>query len=209
MPDGVTVAAILLVAGPLVGSLGVGAVPALWRAWTAPRDEHLALVRAHRLGWALANTGFTVATVATAGGLVVLAGSLAGDPVRRAVLTAVAVAYAIGGALWVAAQGIRLRTTPALADLAAAGVPTQPAETILGAAVGGLFTAFTLVTAAALVVLGLALGLTNEIPTPVAFLAILLALVQGGLQIRNGDSIPAVLYGPTVVVGAVLLAVQL
>lgn len=205
MSDGVVVAAILLVAGPLVGVVGVGAVPALWRAWTAPRDEHLALVAAHRRGWALANAGFTVATVATAGGLVVLAGT-AGDPVAGAVLTAVAVAYTVGGVPWVGIQGIRLRTTPTLADLAARAVLTEPAETILGAALGGLFAVFTLVTAAALVVLGLALGLTGSIPAPAAVVAALIALLQGVIQLRNGDSIPAVLYGPTLFVGIALLA---
>jgi len=40
MSDGLTVAAALLVVGPVVGAIGV-ANPALLRAWTAPRDEHL------------------------------------------------------------------------------------------------------------------------------------------------------------------------
>lgn len=209
MPDAVTVAAILLVAGPLVGAVGVGGVPALWRAWTAPRDEHLALVRAHRLGWAMANAGFTIATVATCGGLVVLAGALPVEPATAALLGAVAVGYGIGGVLWVAVQGIRLRTTPALADLAAGGVPTEPGETMVGAAIGGLFTAFTLVTAGVLVVLGLTLGLAGSIPAPAAALAVLLAVLQAGLQLWHGDSIPAVLYGPTLIVGVVLLADRL
>lgn len=75
MADGLAVAAALLVAGPAVGAIGV-ASPSLFRAWTAPRDEHLAIVGAHRRAWTLANAGFTLATVTTAAGLAVLAGAI-------------------------------------------------------------------------------------------------------------------------------------
>jgi hypothetical protein len=117
--------------------------------------------------------------------------------------------YGMGGVLWIAIQGIRLRTTPALAGLVARGAPTEPAETLVGAAVGGMFAVFTLVTAAALAVLGVSLAALGGIATPAALVAALLAVVHGAMHLRNGDSIPAVLYGPTVVVGAALLVDRL
>jgi len=91
MPDGVTVAAALLVGGPLLGLLGFYDF-GLYRVWTVPREEHLALVRSHRRGWTAVNVGFTVATVLTAAGLLVLAGSLAIDDTPRAALVAAAAA---------------------------------------------------------------------------------------------------------------------
>lgn len=101
MTDGLMVASLLLVVGPIIGGIGV-ARPALFSAWTAPRDEHLALVRAHRRDWALANAGFATATVATAAGLGVLAGSVDAAQGPRSVLAAAAVVYAIAGTLWCA-----------------------------------------------------------------------------------------------------------
>ncbi len=132
MPDPLTVAAALLVAGPVIGTLCL-LYPPFWRVWTVPREEHFALVAAHRLAWTMANVGFTIATVLTAAGLVVLAGSLAIADGPRAVLLAGAVAYAIAGSLWCAVLAIRNRLTPALAALVATGTPTEPAETLLGA----------------------------------------------------------------------------
>ncbi|MEO5919354.1 MAG: hypothetical protein ABIQ17_07310 [Candidatus Limnocylindrales bacterium] len=40
-----------------------------WILWSAPREEHLALIRAHRHAWTLINAGFTVATLDTAAGV--------------------------------------------------------------------------------------------------------------------------------------------
>jgi len=65
MTDGLGVAAALLVAGPALGAVGLFR-PALFRVWTAPRDEHLAMVGAHRGAWVSANAGFTSAAVLTA-----------------------------------------------------------------------------------------------------------------------------------------------
>lgn len=204
MADGLTVAAALLVSCPVVGAIGVSS-PALLRAWTAPRDEHLAIVGAHRRAWALANAGFTLATVGTAAGLAVLAGAVDTDEGPRAVLTAAAVVYAIAGALWCAVLAIRNRTTPTLADMVAAGTPTEPAETLLGSATGGLFAAFTLATGAALIALGLTLALGGGVAAPVAWLATLIAALAVGRFVTSGDVIPAVLYFPTLLVGLALL----
>ena len=131
MTDGLTVAAALLVIGPVAGAT-CGLYPPMFRVWSAPRDEHLALVRAHRRAWMAINAGFTIATVVTAAGLAVLAGAVAADDGPRAVLATAAVVYAIAGALWCAVLAIRSRTTPALAEMVAAGTPTEPAETLFG-----------------------------------------------------------------------------
>lgn len=204
MTDGLTVAAVLLVAGPMVGGVGVSN-PALFRVWFVPRDEHLALVRAHRRAWMAISAGFTVATVVTASGLAVLAGAVDVADGPRAVLAAAAVVYAIAGSLWCAVLAIRARTTLALAEMVAAGTPTEPAETLLGAALGGLFAAFVLATGAALVVLGVTLAASGVIAVPVAWLTALITVVVLLGQLRSGDSIPAVLYLPTMLVGLALL----
>lgn len=151
------------------------------------------------------NVGFTVATVVRAAGLAVLAGAVDVAVGPRAVLAAAAVIYAIAGSLWGAVLAIRARTTPALAEMVAAGTPTEPAETLLGAALGGLFAAFVLATGAALVALGLTLAMSGGVAAPVAWLATLIAAVVIAGQLRSGDSIPAVLYLPTMLVGLALL----
>lgn len=204
MPDGVTVAAALLAGGPLLGLLGFYDV-GLYRVWTAPRDEHLALVRAHRRGWAAVNVGFTVATVLTAAGLVVLAASLAIEDTPRAVLAGAAVAYAIGGVLWCAVLAVRTRTTPALAEMVAADTPTEPSETLVGAAIGGTFVAFALTTAASLVAVGLALVVGGGIALPVAWFSVVVGVLSIAWIATSGDMIPATLYLPTLVLGLALL----
>ncbi len=204
MTDGLTVAALLLVVGPIVGGIGL-ARPALFSVWTAPRDEHLALVHAHRRDWALANAGFATATVATAAGIGVLAGSVDAAQGPRSVLAAASVVYAIAGALWCAVVAIRDRTTPTLAELVAARMPTEPAESLLGAALSGLFSAFMLASSASLVAIGLTLAISGGIAAPVAWVATLIAAspIVGALASR--EVIPAVIYFPTLLIGLALL----
>jgi hypothetical protein len=204
MTDGLTVAALLLVVGPVVPGVALSN-PALFRVWFLPRDEHLALVRTHRRGWAAISAGFTIATVLTSAGLAVLAGNVDAADGPRAVLTSAVVAYAIAGSLWCAVLAIRTRTTPALAELVAAGAPTEPAETLVGAALGGLFAAFILATSAALVVLGATLAGSGLIAAPMAWLATLIPVVVIVTFFRSGDAVPAVLYLPTMFVGVALL----
>jgi hypothetical protein len=204
MPDVLVLAGALLVAGPAIGTACLF-YPPLWRVWTAPREEHLALVAAHRLAWTMANVGFTAATVLTAAGLAVLALSIGGDDGRRAGLIGAAIVYAMAGVLWCAVLGIRTRTTPALAGMVAVGTPTEPAETLLGAAIGGLFAPFLLVTGTALVAVGLALALGGGVAAPVAWLATLIpALAVGGFLVLD-DMPPFVLYIPTLLIGLALL----
>lgn len=204
MPDGLTAAAWLLVAGPLLGIFGFYDT-GLYRVWNMPREEQLALVGAHRRGWTLLNVGFVVATVLTASGLAVLAGSLHVEDAPRAALVAVAVAYAIAGALWCVVLAARSRTTPLLADLVAAGKPTEPAEAVVGAALGGLFIAFSLIAASALLVLGITLTLAGGVTAAVAWFATLIGALAIGVILATGDLIPAVLYLPTLVLGIALL----
>jgi hypothetical protein len=200
-----SVAAGLLVAGPLLGILGFYDTK-LWRVWMLPRDEHLALVDDHRRGWTMVNVGFTVATVLSAAGLLLLAASAAVQDGSRAVLAAGAVAYSIGGVLWCVVLGIRARTTPALARMAATGTPTEPAETLLGAALGGLFAGFALVTSLALVAIGVALAIGGGVVAPIAWLVALVGALITAWFLAAGDIIPAVLYVPTLLVGLALLA---
>jgi hypothetical protein len=204
MNDGLTISAVLLVAGPVIGGVA-GSNPTLFRVWSAPRDEHLALVRAHRRAWVAINAGFTVATVVTAAGLVLLAGTIEAGDGPRAVLAGAAIVYAIAGSLWCAVLAIRTRSTPALAEMVAAGTPTEPAETLLGAILGGLFAAFTLATGAALVAFGLALALSGGVGAPVTWLTTLIPAVVFVGYLRSGDAVPAVLYLPTLLIGLALL----
>jgi hypothetical protein len=204
MPDALTVAAALLVAGPAIGTVCLFS-PRFWRVWTVPRDEHLALVAAHRLAWTMANVGFTAAAILTAGGLVLLAGRLNVAEGPRAVLLAASIAYAIAGTLWCALLAIRTRLTPALAALVAAGTPTQPAETLLGAVTGGLYSAFMLTTGIALVAIGLTLVLGGGVAAPVAWAATILAAgALAGFFALDGF-LPAAIYPPTFLIGVALL----
>lgn len=198
------VAAVLLVVCPIVGGIGL-ARPALFCVWTAPREKHLALVRAHRRDWAMANAGFAIATLGTTAGLAVLAGAVRADDGPRAVLIAAAVVYAIAGTLWCAVVAIRDRTTPALAEMVAVGTPTEPAEALVGAAISGLFAAFMLATSASLAAIGLTLALGGGVAAPVAWLATLIAVgaIVGSLTSR--EVIPAVIYFPTFFIGLALL----
>ena len=206
MPDALTLAAILLVVGPVVGIVGVGGDPGLYRVWTAQREEHLAIVRARRRSWMLVNAGFAVATILTAAGLAVVGASLDVADGTRAALIAVAVAYAMAGVAWCAVVAMRDRTTPLIADLVAAGSATEPAEAVLGAAIGGLFALFAWITTLALVALGLVLALGGGVAAPVAWSAIAVGVIGAGALIRHGDLIPAVLYLPTLLLGIALLA---
>jgi hypothetical protein len=205
MPDAITVAGILLVASPLVGLVPV-AYPPLLTVWTAPRERHIRIIAAHRRSWRLLNAGFVLATIGTASGLAALVVGVARDPGLAAVVAALAVGYAIAGAMWCAVLAIRARTTPALEDLGAMAGPPGDAEVLLGAAAGGLFAAFVLVTGPVLIALGAVLALSGTVATPVGWIAALIASVATGSQLATGDTIPAVLYLPTLLTGVALLA---
>jgi hypothetical protein len=85
---------------------------------------------------------------------------------------------------------IRARTTPSVADLVATGQPTEPAESLLGAALGGLFAAFVLLASGALAALGLALLASGGIAPIVATIAIVAGLLLAGIQLATGDVVP-------------------
>ncbi|HSW43733.1 MAG TPA: hypothetical protein VLM76_14645 [Patescibacteria group bacterium] len=203
--NGTMVGAALLVAGP-AAFVVLGLYPPMFRVWTVPRDEHLALVHAHGRAWTLINAGFVIATIGTAAGLGVLAADHGGDGGWGAVLVAGAIVYAIAGALWCAVVGIRTRTTPVVAAMVAAGTPTEPAEAVLSAATGGLFVTFLLATGAALVAVGLALAIGGGVAAPVAWLAALVGAAAIAGYLAFGDMPPFVLYIPTFLIGLTLLA---
>jgi hypothetical protein len=205
MPDGLTLAAAVLVLGPFLGAIPV-AYPPFWPIWSATRDVHLATVGAHRRAWSALNAGFAVATISTAAATLALATLTgAGAATAGPTLTAAAVVYAIGGALWCAVLAIRMRTTPALASLVAAGAPTEPAETLLAAATGGLYAAFVLTTAAALVAVGIALLAAGTVVAPVAVVVAVAGVLMAAWYLVAGDVIPAAFYPPTMLVGVALL----
>ena len=206
MPDALVLAAVLLVTGPAIGTACL-AYPPFVRVWTAPREEHLALVAAHPAAWRMANVGFTVATVLTAAGLSVLAASISVDEGARAALIAGAVAYAVAGSLWCAILAIRTRTTPAIAAMVAAGAQTGPAETLIGSVIGGLYASFLLTTGSALIAIGLAVALAGGAASPAGWLATIIASLAVARHVTSGDVIPAGIYIPTLLVGLALLLV--
>lgn len=206
MPDALAVAAVLMVAGPAIGTACL-TYPPFVRVWTVGREEHLALVAAHPVAWRAANVGFTLATVLTAAGLFVLADSVSVGDGPRAVLIAGAVAYAIAGSLWCAILAIRTRTTPAIAAMVATGSQTEPAETLLASVIGGMYQAFLLMTGCALVGIGLVLGLSGGAASSAGWLAAIIAALAVARHATSGDVIPAVIYIPTLLVGLALLLV--
>jgi hypothetical protein len=205
MPDAMVIAGVLLVAAPIVGLFPV-AYPPLFTVWMAPRERHIAIIGDHRRAWRLLNAGFVLATIGTAAGLAALAVALGSDPDVAAIVAALAVGYAIAGVPWCAVVAIRARTTLALDDLGVTAEPPAAAEVLLGAAMGGLFAAFALVTGPVLIVLGVVLAQAGIVAAPVAWLAALIAAVATGSQLVTGDTVPAVLYFPTLLIGAALLA---
>ena len=205
MADSITVAGVLLVAGPVLGLVPV-AYPPFLPIWTTTRERHIGVVAAHRRAWWGVNLGFALATIATSGGLAVLAGALTGDPARSAMLTAAWVAYGMAGVLWCAVLGIRALVTPLLFDLGATDGPPGDAERLMGAANGGMFALFVVGTSAALIALGAVLALSGGVAAPVAWIAAAIGALALGVQLITGDTIPAVLYLPTLLIGIALLA---
>ena len=200
-----TVAGWLLVAGTILGLAPV-ANPSLLRVFLVSRAEHIAMVGAHRRGWYALNGGFGGATVATTAALAVLAVLADTEDVARAGLVAGTTAYAVGGVLWCAALAIRARVTPALADRSSADATSDPPVSLLDEAQGGLFAAYVLTTAVALVAIGLAIAVGGQVSVVVAALAVVVGVLALVLQLATGDLVPAVLYLPTLALGVALLA---
>jgi hypothetical protein len=203
--DATTIAGALLVVGPVVGAIPI-AHPALVRVWAGPRERYLAIIGEHRRAWYVLNAGFSLATISTAAGLGILAAASDVTTARGAWLIAVAVAYALGGVQWLAMLAIRAVRDPLLADMVAQERPTEPAESLLGAATSGLFAAFVYTTALTLIALAAVLGLAGGVAAPVAVVAGAVAALVLAVQLRTGDCIPAILYVPSLVVGVALLA---
>ena len=204
MTDPTMIAGVLLVVGPVVGAIPV-AHPALVRLWSSPRERYLEIIGAHRHAWYRLNAGFMLATISTAAGLAVMAAAADPATARGSLMVAVAVAYALGGTPWLAMLAIRSVRDPLLADMVADGRPTEPAETLLGAATSGLFVGFVYTTALTLLALAGVLAGQGGVALPVAVMAGVIALFVLVIQLRSGDTIPAVLYLPTMLIGIALL----
>lgn len=202
MNDPQAVAALLLVAGPILGLVPV-THPALLRIWSMPRDAFVATVASHRVAWAWLNAGFTLASIATAAGLLALAGGMP-DTATSAAVLACTVGYSIGAVLWCAVLAIRTRSTPLLADLGADELDL-PQTRLLDAATTGLFQAFVLITAMSLAALGAVLLMTGTTPAWVAAALLLTGTAATAWLLRTGDLIPAVLYLPTALLGITLV----
>jgi len=204
MPDALRVAAILLVAGAILLLPGF-CDRGLWGIWTASREAHLAAVAAHRRGWMAVNAGFAVATILTSGGLVVLAAAAPVPDPSKAILAATAITYVIGGVMWCIALGVRSGTTPMLGAMVADGTSIEPVESLLGAAMSGLFSVFALATSGALLALGVTIALAAVVAAPVGWLIALAGALCIVWFLRAGELIPAVLYIPTLILGLALL----
>lgn len=196
------VAGWLLLAGPILGLIPV-ANPALIPIWSMPRDAFVATVAAHRVAWAWLNAGFSLASIATAAGLLALAGTMP-DPVTAAAVQACTAGYGIGSVLWCAVLAIRTRTTPLLADLDAHLMDRQDVR-LLDAASTALFHSFALITAVSLAGLGAVLLLGGPSPAWVDAALLLTGATATAWLLRTGDLIPAVLYLPTALLGITLL----
>jgi hypothetical protein len=204
MPDALTIGAALLVAGPVIAALCL-MDPGFFKVWSMPRLEHLAFVAAHRRAWRMVNLGFVVATVLTGAGLSAVSGTPDLGGGSAAMVVGGTFAYGIAGVLWCVVLAIRDRTTPLLAELVAGGQPTEPAEAVLGAALGGLFGVFVLTMGAAIIAIAAGLATGGAVAAPVAVIAGLIAATAIAAQILTGDTVPAVLYVPTLLLGVALL----
>ena len=205
MPDPLTLAGLLLVLGPILGAVPV-ANPSLIRIWSATREDHIATVGAHRRAWSALNAGFAFATITTTVGLALVALAHDSGSGSGAAQLGWAVAYAMGGVLWCIVLAARTRTTPALDDLIRLGVATEPAEKLVGAALGGVFSAFVLITATALAGLGITLLVGGGMTPLVGAFAFVLGAGAAIVLIATGDLIPALLYLPTIAIGLAVLA---
>jgi hypothetical protein len=202
MNDPQAVAGLLLVAGPILGLIPV-AHPALLRIWSMPRDAFVATVAAHRGAWAWLNVGFTLASIATAAGLLALSGTMP-DRATSAALLACTAGYGIGAVLWCAVLAIRARCTPLLADFGAGELDLAQTR-LLDAASTALFQAFVLITAVSLAGLGAVLLMTGPTPAWVAGALLLTGTAATAWLLRTGDVVPAELYLPTVLLGLTML----
>ena len=73
-------------------------------------------------------------------------------------------------------------------------------------ATGGLFAAYILATSVVLLALGVVLAVSGTVALPVAAIVVLIGAVALGSQLVTGDTVPAVLYVPTLLIGIALLA---
>ena len=204
MPDALETAGLLLVVGTVAGLAPV-ANPSLIPVWSASREDHLAIVGAHRFAWAMLNLGFGLATVATTAALAILAGAMAAIPVvaagwpRPPLPTASAASC---GPPSLRSAGAQPPRSPTSCGRAAHRARRDPARGRDRRAVRRVRPG----DRGRLVALGLTLLLAGGIAAPVAAASVLVGVLAGAWLIATGDVIPATLYLPTLLLGVALLA---
>lgn len=188
--------ALVALAGP---SAGVSA-----SMWSGRPELALPLIARHATLWRLANLGFVVATVCTAAGVWVAGRSLGEG--ATALATAAAWGYAAAGTAWLVGLSVRLWVTPGVAASYLASGSVAPSFGPLARLGGALFAAFIVVGCGSLAALGIAVVLGGVVPAwwGWAMVVASLAILAGFLL--SGDTLPAFVYGPTLLLGLALLA---
>jgi len=199
-----TLDAILLFVGGIGGfALAAPSATVSSAIWTGSPDVALPLIARHSTIWRLANIGFVVATVLSAAGLFVLSSSLGAN--GEGLARAAAVAYAMAGTAWLVTLSIRLGITPGVAARYVADATLDPAFAPLAGLGGVLFAAFILVGTSSLVALGAAVVLGGVLPAWTGWVILALSVAILGGYLLTGDTLPAFVYLPTIMLGIVLL----
>lgn len=202
---GARFAGLLLLAGGLALVLLAAASAAVPAAiWTGVPAVSLPLIARHRAIWRSANVGFALATILTVAGLFLLPASLGAG--GAALATAAAVGYAIAGSAWLVTLGIRLGITPRVAAAYASSGVVDPRFAPLAGLGGVLFTAFILVGCASLALLGAAVVLGGVVPAWAGWATLGASLAILADLALTGDTLPAFVYLPSMLLGVVLLS---
>lgn len=189
----------LLIVGGMLAIVGAFWPP--YKQWSAPQAEALRIIAEHPIGWRCIHAGFASGTVVSALGLAVLAYALRGRPGAELALI-VAVAYAIGGTLWLTNLAVRLSATPwAANELVATG--SIPAAYMPWRRFNGLlFAAFSTIAYACVAGLGWTIFRSSIAPSWTGWLFVVWGLSAGFVV---GATVPFIAYVPFVVLGVLLV----
>lgn len=189
----------VLVAGGMLAIVGAFWPP--YRQWSAPLPEALRVIAAHPVGWRCIHAGFASGTVVATFGLALLAYALRGQPGgAHALLTAVA--WGLGGSLWLANIAIRLSATRLAADelVVTGAIPTWYAA--WKTCNGILFAAFSALAYGAVAGLGWTILRSAIAASWMGWLFVAWGLSAGFVV---GASVPFIAYVPFVVLGISLV----
>ena len=147
----------LLITGGMLAVVGAFWPP--YRQWSAPLPEALRVIASHPIGWRCIHAGFGSGTIVSMLGLAALASALRGRPGGEQALL-VAVAYGVGGTLWLVNIAIRLSATPWAAHELVATGSIPPTYMVWRSFNGVLFAAFSAIAYACVAGLGWVVTLT-------------------------------------------------